>query len=137
MKLPNGNKANLGNKIENYCLNFNHQKGKNKATLFQSKLGITLENVDILKNAIKQAALNESVIIRQINEYGIHYNMKFFLKTNVGESLILVAWIIRIALLESGIGNRSEGIVKGIRISGFRNVLIFASTAIQGKIFLD
>ncbi|MEM1168937.1 MAG: hypothetical protein AAGJ08_07650 [Cyanobacteria bacterium P01_H01_bin.35] len=44
---------------------------------------------------MKQAALNESVIIRQINEYGIHYNMKFFLKTNVGESLILVAWIIR------------------------------------------
>ncbi len=39
--------------IENYCLNFNDQKGKNKATIFQSKLGITLENVDILKNAIK------------------------------------------------------------------------------------
>ncbi len=45
MKLPNGIQAKLGDKIENYCLNFNHQKWKNKATLFQQKLGITLENV--------------------------------------------------------------------------------------------
>lgn len=95
MKLPNGVQADLGNKIESYCLNPNHQKGKNKATLFQNKLGITQENADILKNAIKQAAINESVIIYKVNEYGTHYNMKFFLKTNVGESLILVAWIIR------------------------------------------
>ncbi len=35
------------------------------------------------------------MIIRKVNEYGTHLNMKFFLKTNVGESLILVAWIIR------------------------------------------
>ncbi len=95
MKLPNGHQADLGNKIEDYCLNFNHQKGKHKATLFQSKIGITLENADLLKNAIKKAAINETVIIRKTNEHGTHYNMKFLLKTDVGESLILVAWIIR------------------------------------------
>ena len=95
MKLPNGHQADLGDKIENYCLNTNHQKGKNKATLFQNKLGINLSNANILKKAIKQAAIKESVIIRKVNEYGTHYNMKFLLKTQVGESLILVAWIIR------------------------------------------
>ena len=75
MELPNKHQVDLGNKIENYCLNPNHQKGKNKATLFQNKLGINLTNADILKNAIKQAAINESVIIRKINEYGTHYNI--------------------------------------------------------------
>ncbi|NEO54144.1 MAG: hypothetical protein F6K54_14290 [Okeania sp. SIO3B5] len=95
MELPNKHQADLGNKIENYCLNPNHQKGKNKATLFQNKLGINLTNADILKKEIKQAAINESVIIRKVNEYGTHYNMKLLLKTDVGESLILVAWIIR------------------------------------------
>ena len=95
MKLPNGHQADLGNKIEDYCLNPNHKEGKHKAILFQSKLGITLENADILKKAIKQAAINETVIIRKTNEYGRHYNMKFPLKTDVGESLILVAWIVR------------------------------------------
>jgi hypothetical protein len=39
----------------------------------------------------KQAAINETVIIRKTNEYGTHHNMKFLLKTDVGESLILVA----------------------------------------------
>ena len=94
-KLPHGHQAYLGNKIEEYCLNPNHQKGKHKAILFQAKLGITLENADILKTAIKQAAITETVVIRKTNEYGTHYNMKFLLKTDVGESLILVAWIIR------------------------------------------
>ena len=52
-------------------------------------------NANILKKSIKQAAINESVIIRKVNEYGTHYNMKFLFKTYGGESLILVAWIIR------------------------------------------
>lgn len=95
MKLPNGRQADLGDKIENYCLNPNHEKGKDKATLFQNKLGITRANAELLKTAIKQAAITESVIIRKVNEYGTHYNMKFVLKTDVGESLILVAWTIR------------------------------------------
>ena len=95
MKLPNGHQADLGDKIENYCLNINHQKGKNKAILFENKLGINLSNANILEKAIKKAAINESVIIRKVNEYGTHYNMKFLLKTDVGESLVLVAWVIR------------------------------------------
>lgn len=96
MKLPNGHQADLGNKIEGYCLNLNHQKGKHKAILFQNKLGITLENAEILKKAIKKATITEPVIIRKVNEYGTHYNLKFLLKTDAGESLILTAWTIRI-----------------------------------------
>ena len=38
MKLPNGIKVELGDKIETYCLNFNPRKGKKKATFFQQKL---------------------------------------------------------------------------------------------------
>ena len=57
MKLPNGHVADLGNKIEEYSLNLNHQAGKNKAILFASKLGITLENAELLKQALKEAAI--------------------------------------------------------------------------------
>ena len=94
MKLPNGRLADLGNKIEEYSLNLNHQEGKNKAILFANKLGITLENAELLKQALKKAAINEDVVIQKTNEYGKYYNMKFWLKTEVGESLILAAWII-------------------------------------------
>jgi len=69
MKLTNGDRANLGNKIEDYCLNLDHNVGKHKAILFNNKLGLTLKSSDVLKNSIKQAALTESVILRKVNEY--------------------------------------------------------------------
>jgi hypothetical protein len=94
MKLPNGDKADLGNKIEQYCLNFNHEKGKYKAILFKAKLGITIDNADYLKNTLKKAAINENVTIFKTNNYGVHYNMKIMIKTDIGESLLLVGWII-------------------------------------------
>ena len=33
MKLPNGDQASLGDKLERYCLNPEHSKGKHKALL--------------------------------------------------------------------------------------------------------
>ncbi|NMG60438.1 hypothetical protein E1H12_18445 [Geitlerinema sp. P-1104] len=95
MKLPNGNRAQLGNKIDDYCLNSNHRKGQHKARLFASRLGITRENSEILKNAIYRAVISEDATLRKTNEYGQHYNLKFRLKTDFGSSLILTAWIIR------------------------------------------
>ena len=57
MKLPNGDQANLGDKLERYCLNPEHLKGKHKALLFEKRLGITLSNKEILKNSLKKAAI--------------------------------------------------------------------------------
>lgn len=95
MKLPNGDRAELGNKIEDYCLNPNHRKGQHKAKLFDNRLGITGNNAEILKSAIRQAAILENAVLRKTNEYGRHYNLKFRLETDTGSSLILTAWIIR------------------------------------------
>lgn len=68
MKLPNGDRAELGNKIEDYCLNPNHLKGQHKAKLFDNHLGITCNNAEILKSAIRQAAILETAILRKTNE---------------------------------------------------------------------
>jgi hypothetical protein len=96
MKLPNGDRAQLGNKIDDYCLNPNHRKGQHKARRFASRLGITRKNAEILKNAIDSAAISANATLRKANEYGQHYNLKFRLKTDVGTSLILTAWIIAV-----------------------------------------
>jgi len=37
--------------------------------LFASKLGITLENAELLKQALKEAAINEDVVIQKTNEF--------------------------------------------------------------------
>ena len=96
MKLPNGDQANLGNKLEHYCLNPEHSKGKHKALLFEKRLGITLNNKEILENALKKAVMEGEVELYKSDQYGIHYDLKFKLCTEFGESLILSCGIIKI-----------------------------------------
>lgn len=95
MRLPNSEFVDLGNKIDEYCLNPNHNKGKHKARLFRGKLGITQNNSFILKQALLQAAQTETVSLKKQDQYGAHYIMKFVLKTQVGKSMILASWIVR------------------------------------------
>ena len=96
MKLSNGNQANLGDKLERYCLNPEHSKGKHKALLFKQRLGITLANKEILENALKKAVMEGEVELYKSDRYGIHYDLKFKLCTEFGKSLILSCWIIKI-----------------------------------------
>jgi hypothetical protein len=56
MKLPNGDRADLGTKLEDYVLNPRHREGRHKARLFESVLGITLANIGVLRQAILSAA---------------------------------------------------------------------------------
>lgn len=95
MKLPNAIRADFIGKLENYCLNPHHDRGKDKARLFQEKLGITLQNSEILSAALQNAIIREEATLHKNNDYGTYYNLRFFLKTEIGESWILSAWIVR------------------------------------------
>jgi hypothetical protein len=44
VKLPNGDRADLGTKLSDYVLNPEHQHGRHKARVFASSLGITRQN---------------------------------------------------------------------------------------------
>lgn len=96
MQLPNGDRAVLGDKLERYCLNYEHQKGKHKALLFEKRLGITLANKEILEQALLQSASEGEAELYKIDQYGTHYDLAFSLYTDAGESLILSCWIIKI-----------------------------------------
>jgi hypothetical protein len=56
LKLPNGNKAELGEKLEKYLLDPHHRYGQHKARVFASVLGITLANREMLKTALQRGA---------------------------------------------------------------------------------
>ena len=87
MQLPNADQA--------HCLNLEHSRGKDKAILFRSRLGITLENKEILEVALFKAAIEENAIIYKEDRYGTHYDIKFLLQTEAGSALVLSCWIIR------------------------------------------
>jgi hypothetical protein len=95
MKLPNGNRAALGTKLEDYTLNLRHEEGRHKARVFDSVLGITVGNRQILEEAILAAASNsEEAEDLGDNGYGSVYVLRFPLHTDRGEATILTAWIV-------------------------------------------
>lgn len=96
MKLPNGARADLGTKLEDYTLNPRHRDGRNKARVFKSALGITLANVDILRRALRDAAANsDDVESKGDNGFGSVYVLRFPLTTTKGSAIVSSAWIIR------------------------------------------
>jgi hypothetical protein len=96
VKLPNGERALLGTKLEDYSLNLLHRDGRHKARVFQSSLGITLANVDVLRRALNQAAAtSENAVHRGNNGFGEVYELRFPLTTNRGAATVLSAWVIR------------------------------------------
>src|SRR5574341_2493887 len=96
MKLPNGDRADLGTKIEDYVLNPRHWEGRHKARVFESVLGITLANREALRQAILSAAENSGEAEPLGNNgHGEVYVLRFLLETRQGRGTVLTVWIIR------------------------------------------
>jgi len=95
VKLPNGERADLGTKLEDYSLNPLHRHGQHKARVFRAVLGIALANADLLRNTLKQAAAtSEQAHHRGNNGFGEVYELRFPLTTGQGAAVVLSAWII-------------------------------------------
>ena len=95
MKLPNAERADLGDKLEAYSLNFDHREGRHKARVFQAALGITFENADVLRTALLDAAENsDEAESRGDNGFGEVFVLRFSMQTAVGRAVVLAAWII-------------------------------------------
>ena len=96
MRLPNPERAHLGDKLQGYVLNPLHREGKHKARVFESVLGITLDNQEILRRAILHAAgTSEDVEARGDQGHGALFVLRFPLVTAKGRASVLTAWIVR------------------------------------------
>jgi hypothetical protein len=96
MRLPNGDRVDLGTKLEDYVLNPRHREGRHKARVFESALGITLANGDVLRQAILSAAANsDDAESLGNNGHGEIYILRFPLQTQKGSATVLTTWIVR------------------------------------------
>ena len=84
MKLPNGQRADLGTKIEDYVLNPTHWEGRHKARVFESVLDITLDNQQVLREAILAAAVN-SEEVEALGDNGHGHVIRVTLPSDYGE----------------------------------------------------
>lgn len=96
MKLPNGDRADLGTKIEDYSLNPLHREGQHKARVFASALNVTAANADVLRRAVLDTArTSDEVESRGDNGFGVVFVLRFRMETGAGAAQVLTAWIIR------------------------------------------
>ena len=96
MRLPNGDRADLGTKIEDYVLNQRHWEGRHEARMFESVLGITLANREVLRQAVLSAAENsDDAEALGNNGHGEIYRLRFELTSQQGRANVLTVWIIR------------------------------------------
>src|SRR5437667_3727034 len=90
MKLPNGERAELGDKLPDYVLNLHHRRGRHKARVFESTLGITRENQHILANALREVAANSTDAISTGDQgFGATFEIRFPLRTEKGTAMVL------------------------------------------------
>ncbi len=96
MNLPNGDNAVVDiEKLRDYCLNPNHLRGRHKARVFASAIGLTAENADELRYAILHAAKSGNARPTEIDGFGSRYVLDFHWN-EVGQGpVIRTTWIIR------------------------------------------
>src|SRR5574341_1763457 len=96
MKLPNAERAVLEiEKLRDYCLSVNHPRGRHKARVFATALGITADDAEELKQAILYAILVEEAKLTERDEYGQRYVVDFTMKRPGKEASIRSSWIVR------------------------------------------
>lgn len=92
MKLPKGERSELGTKLEDYSLNPFHPQGQHKARVFESVLGITLANKSVLKQALLATAMTSDQFVSTGNNgFGETFTLRFTLATEKGSAAVLSA----------------------------------------------
>jgi uncharacterized protein DUF6883 len=95
MRLPNGDRADLGTKIEDYVLNDSHPGGRHKARLFASVLGIRPSNAGILRRALlAAAATSDAAEPAGSDEFGRRYALPVLISTPRGSATVRSVWIV-------------------------------------------
>ena len=95
MKLPGGDRALVDVvKLQEYCLNERHPRGRHKARLFASILGITGEDVEILRQAILRAGAEGEAWLGQRDDYGQRYVVDFEMTGPSGSAMVRSIWIV-------------------------------------------
>lgn len=96
MKLPNFDRAVIDmQKLTGYCLDPEHSDGQHKAYVFQSALGIGLENAEVLRDELLRAVKSYDAVPGKSNQHGQKYIIDFSMTRLEKQAVIRSAWIVR------------------------------------------
>ncbi|MFK0734202.1 MAG: viroplasmin family protein [Gloeotrichia echinulata GP01] len=94
-RLPNAENAVVDIcKLSDYCLNPEHNEGKNKTCLFSSILGMTADYAEELRQILLETVKTHEVKLGRRDEFGQRYILDFTLEWQNRSAIIRSAWII-------------------------------------------
>lgn len=96
VKLPNADQAIVDiEKLRRYCLDPAHPRGRHKARVFMTALGISSAEADVLKRALARAALAEEVRIGQSDKHGARYTFDLPFRFGAKSAVVRCHWMVR------------------------------------------
>jgi hypothetical protein len=96
MQLPGRENAVIDRaKLTEYCLDRNHPRGKHKARVFSSALGINAENAELLRVALLNAAATGNAEPVASDRFGQRYVIDFRMNGPRGSGIVRSIWILR------------------------------------------
>jgi hypothetical protein len=76
-------------------LNLHHPRGRHKARVFASSLGIVAADAEMLRRELLAAAVSEDVLLIDTDEYGQRYQLDLTLTRNNRKARVRSSWIVR------------------------------------------
>ena len=81
-------------KVADYCLNPAHPRGRHKARVFESRLGLTKNDVEFLVSALKDAVHSDARLVSQ-DRFGSHYSIDSEIIGPLNTGTVRSIWIVR------------------------------------------
>lgn len=83
-------------KLRDYCLSDSHPRGRHKARVFRSRLGLTRADAELLRLALLEAVRMRPEDLRPTegDQYGQRYVLDFDLTGAAGSAAVRSAWVV-------------------------------------------
>lgn len=96
MTLPNADRAIVGiEKLHDYCLNPDHERGKHKARVFLASCGLTLDHAEDLQRQLLNAVRTEPARATTVDRFGRRYAVELEVVGPTGTARVHSSWIVR------------------------------------------
>jgi len=96
MKVPNAGGAIVDiRKLTDYCLSYEHPRGRHKARGFQSVLGVTATDAGEIRDLLLWKVKSEDSTPELVDEYGTSYIVDFAYTRGSREATLRSTWIIK------------------------------------------
>ena len=95
-RLPHGDRAIVDSrKLEDYCLNPPHSKGRHKARVFREALGIGPGDAVWLRDALLEAARSREVLQIATDSWGSRWRLDVSIARLGKRAMVRSVWIVR------------------------------------------